>query len=710
MKNTSNALRRVMSVVLVFAMMFTSMPTGALAEDVVDPAPSTTAAEPAASETTEPTTPEPASSEAAPAANSAVLPANDGDPAPVTFTVTFVANGETLVTQTIQQGGSAVAPDAPLVSGQRFVRWDTDFTNVQSDLTVTAVYEAITAKNMTVEYRYSDGTQAAPSHVEQAVVGEPFHKTVPSPALDGFTPDKAEVVFAVESVTEDLTVVVTYSGAARNYTVKHLFQNVEGTAYAEDEALRETLEGTTGLDTAAQAKTVEGFTALPITQVKVASSGETVVEVKYDRNSYLLTWNTDGGSYIEPQMLKYGAAVSAPADPTKVGYTFAGWDLVPETMPAAATTVTAQWANATQASYQVVYWGENLTGGYDYLYADKATGAVGGNIPYSTSLTASRMPQGLEAAGFELDSAKSAGNVEITADGSAVKNVYFSRKTFTISFYRQSWVGWPDFEYKWVEDTSLRITAKYGEDVSARWEAACEDDGWGPNKNDNIQYTLIANMPAENLTMYEKSSGTGKKIEYRVQKVSGTGYDVYATFNASRGVSLTVEDQMPITGFTYDSWKKSGDSPLWLYYTRNSYNLVFENCTGVSNASLKFEARLSSAKPADSSVGRPVWTATMCSWAGIWTRRSRLRWTGAARCPHGTCRSMPSGRSRIIRFPSTRMVRIRRLRRPSAWRNTTRLRTRCPQTPPVRATCSRAGIRTRRTPFRSWPRSRSSAT
>ena len=599
MKNTSNALRRVMSVVLVFAMMFTSMPTGALAEDVVDPAPSTTAAEPAASETTEPTTPEPASSEAAPAANSAVLPANDGDPAPVTFTVTFVANGETLVTQTIQQGGSAVAPDAPLVSGQRFVRWDTDFTNVQSDLTVTAVYEAITAKNMTVEYRYSDGTQAAPSHVEQAVVGEPFHKTVPSPALDGFTPDKAEVVFAVESVTEDVTVVVTYSGAARNYTVKHLFQNVEGTAYAEDEALRETLEGTTGLDTAAQAKTVEGFTALPITQVKVASSGETVVEVKYDRNSYLLTWNTDGGSYIEPQMLKYGAAVSAPADPTKVGYTFAGWDFVPETMPAAATTVTAQWANATQASYQVVYWGENLTGGYDYLYADKATGAVGGNIPYSTSLTASRMPQGLEAAGFELDSVKSAGNVEITADGSAVKNVYFSRKTFTIKFYREGWWGWS-------EDTSLRITAKYGEDVSARWEAACEDDGWGPNKNDNIQYTLIANMPAENLTMYEKSSGTGKKIEYRVQKVSGTGYDVYATFNASRGVSLTVEDQMPITGFTYDSWKKSGDSPLWLYYTRNSYNLVFENCTGVSNASLKFEARLSSAKPADSSVGRPA--------------------------------------------------------------------------------------------------------
>lgn len=99
-------------------------------------------------------------------------------------------------------------------------------------------------------------------------------------------------------------------------------------------------------------------------------------------------------------MLKYGSCGVGSADPTKVGLYVRRWDLVPETMPAAATTVTAQWANATQASYQVVYWGENLTGGYDYLYADKATGAVGGNIPYSTSLTASHMPQAWKRPGL----------------------------------------------------------------------------------------------------------------------------------------------------------------------------------------------------------------------------------------------------------------------------------------------------------------------
>lgn len=63
---------------------------------------------------------------------------------------------------------------------------------------------------------------------------------------------------------------------------------------------------------------------------------------------------------------------------------------------------------------------------------------------------------------------------------------------------------WNSRKWKWKEDESLRITARYGVDVSAKWETACADDGWGPNSSGNIQYTLLANMPAENLTMYEK--------------------------------------------------------------------------------------------------------------------------------------------------------------------------------------------------------------
>ncbi|MCI6028471.1 MAG: InlB B-repeat-containing protein, partial [Clostridiales bacterium] len=60
-------------------------------------------------------------------------------------TVTFVdgLTGETINTQIVVAGEDAVAPEAPVHEGYTFVEWDTDFTNVQSDLTVTAVYEII---------------------------------------------------------------------------------------------------------------------------------------------------------------------------------------------------------------------------------------------------------------------------------------------------------------------------------------------------------------------------------------------------------------------------------------------------------------------------------------------------------------------------------------------------------------------------------------
>ena len=61
------------------------------------------------------------------------------------YTVTFVdgLTGETIDTQIVVAGEDAVAPEAPVHEGYTFVEWDTDFTNVQSDLTVTAVYEII---------------------------------------------------------------------------------------------------------------------------------------------------------------------------------------------------------------------------------------------------------------------------------------------------------------------------------------------------------------------------------------------------------------------------------------------------------------------------------------------------------------------------------------------------------------------------------------
>ena len=83
------------------------------------------------------------------------------------YTVTFLgADGEILDTQTVTYGGSATAPEPPEIEGKNFVRWDRAFTNVTSDLTVTAIYSAFTG---TAEFYY-DGELLYSAAAEEGAV------------------------------------------------------------------------------------------------------------------------------------------------------------------------------------------------------------------------------------------------------------------------------------------------------------------------------------------------------------------------------------------------------------------------------------------------------------------------------------------------------------------------------------------------------------
>lgn len=462
-----------------------------------------------------------------------------------------------------------------------------------------------------INYVFKGGKQAAPSWTATLAEGSNLKQTVTSPTVVGYKPDQATVDVTVNNITENMTYTVTYYPANVGFTVNHYLQNVADNNYTLDKT--EEVDGYTESEVGdGLAKTYPGFAALLYnTKAKVAADGSTVVEIYYDRNYYMMSFNLDGGYGVEPIYARYGASVKV-ENPTKPGYTFNGWEpTVPETVPAENTTYKAKWTPG-ESGFTVVFWYENANDdGYSYAGSIKPANVAPGTQKSSNDYQNENFT-GRDAAHFTYNSAK-AETVTVKGDGSTVLNVYYTRNAYTLKFRELDCDKWllhthSDECYKVVKT----ITAKYQADIHGNfpikdgnntiwWEVPDECKSFKPG----TQLGSIDTMPGENITFTKDSSESGAKIYYYVETLNGeagdttypeTGadaknYKLYKTIDLeySSNTSLTYKEEFhPITGFTQGESKphlpKDGKVEMqqnnYLYYTRNSYELKFFNYNG----------------------------------------------------------------------------------------------------------------------------------
>ena len=335
-----------------------------------------------------------------------------------------------------------------------------------------------------------------------------------------------------------------------------------------------------------------------ITKNIAVPEGSTSVNVyAIIKEGYWVTFDSDGGSAIDSQFVFDKISLNDQTTPTKPGYEFAGWYNGTEKVENDATisspmTLTAHWI-PKQVSYTVIHWWENADDdGYSFHESENKTGLTG------TEANA-------KAKSYEGFTAQPVTKKTIKGDGSTIVSVYYKRNMYDVKFYSYSSWYTSSKEY-----TDLRITAKYGQDISKKWPTYKGSSTWRTNDGSGAYQVNIGTMPLGGAKFYGPKTGDEYETAYYyVEALPGEASDVtvsgirykldHKDTSPGEGYVVTKEDQYPLTGYTFNenvSTKiRSKYNNAKFYYTRNSYKIRYIN-NGKEDKSVekKYEQSISS--------------------------------------------------------------------------------------------------------------------
>ena len=354
---------------------------------------------------------------------------------------------------------------------------------------------------------------------------------------------------------------------------------------------------------------------------------------------YWVTFNTTGGSMVGSRSVTKGDTLNlrGVTAPTRTGYRFKGWSttadgaLISSVTPTADTTLYAVW-EGDNVTYTVVYWGENPNNTateniqFDTLLGTESkTAKVGTTVTGSASTANNNTIKNY----FTYHSSDSA---VVKADNSTVINVYYTRRSFSVTFdlgiigRKSMTIGSNTYSSGW-NATKYVLTAKYEQNIESLWPTASNFksgsnfSGWSVDGLDGTATSKRVTMTADLCS----SSGKTAKANYDAscldhlyymfesfdqtspangneRKQYGNVYydksDAYSQDANSGGGNWR---QKEITGMTASgkhtdvidsAWFEPTERNVFLYYTRNEYDFIKNNYGTVASEKVKFGASL----------------------------------------------------------------------------------------------------------------------
>ena len=300
-----------------------------------------------------------------------------------------------------------------------------------------------------------------------------------------------------------------------------------------------------------------------------AGSDTLTLTAKVDKGHWI-HFNSAGGSYVAPQFVT--GNTSQPADPARPGFSFEGWyeesgnRFIFGSQLTSNITLTAHWRSNTSTKYTVIHWQEKADeSGWSLHETETKTGGTGAQTAAA-------------AKSYDGFTAQTITQQTINGDGSTIVNVYYKRNVYAVKFFTIKYEGGL-LSGKYVKDKeidSIRITAKYGANISNMWPGGI----WTTSPGGSTFQASIGTMPLGGDEFFKTDQGSAK-ADYYLQSLAGN-YVLHHTDTGGPSSSIvTDEDRYPITGFTCNT-AKSAKNGAWyngakFYYDRNSYQIVFMN-------------------------------------------------------------------------------------------------------------------------------------